>query len=59
MKATKVRWFHPDGEKMPNGVFFQRGGWLAECAEHARRFAAAAKVRAVTLLQWMGTRREK
>lgn len=41
MKATKVRWFHPDGEKMPNGVFFQRGGWLAECAENARRFAAA------------------
>ncbi len=41
MKATKVRWFHPDGEKMPNGVFFQRGGWLAECAENAKRFAAA------------------
>ncbi len=41
MKATKVRWFHPDGEKMPNGVFFQRGSWLAECAENARRFAAA------------------
>ena len=41
MKATKVQWFHPDGEKMPNGVFFQRGGWLAECAENARRFAAA------------------
>lgn len=41
MKATKVRWFYPDGEKMPNGVFFQRGGWLAECAENARRFAVA------------------
>lgn len=41
MKATKVRWFHPDGEKMPNGVFFQRGGWLAECAENAKHFVAA------------------
>lgn len=40
MKVSKVQWFHPDGEKMPNGVFFQRGGWLAECAENARRFAA-------------------
>lgn len=38
MKAKKVRWFHPEGEKMPNGVFFQRGGWLAECRENKKRF---------------------
>ena len=23
---------------MPNGVFFQRGGWLAECRENKKRF---------------------
>lgn len=38
MKAKKVRWFHPEGENMPNGVFFQRGGWLAECRENKKRF---------------------
>lgn len=41
MKVAKVQWFHPDGEKMPNGVYFQRGGWLAECEENTRHFAAA------------------
>ena len=58
MKATKVRWFHPDGEKMPNGVCSRRGGWSAECAENAKHFAAAMKsaIRAVSLLQWMGPR---
>lgn len=38
MKATKVRWFHPEGGRIPNGVYFQRGGWLAECAVNAARF---------------------
>ena len=38
MNVTRVRWFHPDGEKMPNGVFFQRGGWVAECRANAARF---------------------
>lgn len=58
MKATKVQWFHPKGGKMPNGVYFQQGGWSAECAENARRFAAAMKsaIRALSLLQWMGPR---
>jgi hypothetical protein len=38
MKAKQVRWFHPDGGSIPNGVFFQRGGWLAECAANSQRF---------------------
>jgi hypothetical protein len=38
MKAKQVRWFHPDGGSMPNGVFFQRGGWLAACAANSQRF---------------------
>ena len=41
MNVRKVKWFHPKGGKMPNGVFFQRGGWLAECAANAARFKVA------------------
>ena len=43
MKVSKVQWFHPNGEKMPNGVYFQRGGWLAECAANALRFKQGAR----------------
>ena len=43
MKVSKVQWFHPDGEKMPTGVYFQRGGWLAECAANALRFKQGAR----------------
>lgn len=34
----EVKHFHPEGESMPNGVAFQRGGYIQECMENAQAF---------------------
>lgn len=34
----EITYFSPDGKKMPNGVAFQRGGFLHECKENADKF---------------------
>lgn len=34
----EVKHFHPEGVRMPNGVAFQRGGYIQECLENAQAF---------------------
>lgn len=36
MKA--IRYFHPSGKSMPNGSYYQRGGFLYECRQNAQSF---------------------
>ena len=34
----EVEHFHPEGENMPNGVAYQRGGYIKECMENIQAF---------------------
>lgn len=34
----EVRYFHPEGKKMPNGSHYQRGGFIQECKQNANSF---------------------
>lgn len=34
----EIKHFHPEGESMPNGVAFHRGGYLKECMENIQAF---------------------
>jgi len=34
----EIKHFHPEGKSMPNGVAFQRGGYIQECLENAQSF---------------------
>lgn len=34
----EIKWFSESGQKMPNGIGFQRGGFLIECHNNARKF---------------------
>ncbi|MBQ5462933.1 MAG: hypothetical protein IIT53_02645 [Fibrobacter sp.] len=34
----EIEHFHPEGKNMPNGVAFQRGGYINECMENIRAF---------------------
>ena len=34
----EIKNFHPDGESMPNGISFQRGGYIKECIENKNSF---------------------
>ena len=34
----EIKHFHPEGKSMPNGVAFQRGGYIQECLENAQAF---------------------
>ena len=34
----EIKHFHPEGESMPNGVAFQRGGYIKECMENIQAF---------------------
>ncbi|MCX6152596.1 MAG: hypothetical protein NT007_00390 [Candidatus Kapabacteria bacterium] len=34
----KIKYFHPNGKKVPNGVYFQRGGYFFECRKNAQKF---------------------
>lgn len=34
----EIKHFHPEGKSMPNGVAFQRGGYIQECMENAQAF---------------------
>lgn len=33
-----IRYFHPSGKSMPNGIGLQRGGFLKECRDNAAKF---------------------
>lgn len=35
---TKVKYFHPQRQTMPNGSHYQRGGFLQECRENLNSF---------------------
>lgn len=34
----EIKHFHPEGVRMPNGVAFQRGGYMQECLENTQAF---------------------
>lgn len=34
----EVKYFHPSGEKLPNGSHYQKGGFLKECRENINSF---------------------
>ena len=34
----EIKNFHPEGESMPNGSAFQRGGYIEECMNNAKSF---------------------
>ena len=36
MKA--IKYFHPSGKSMPNGIFLQRGGFAVECRNNTNSF---------------------
>ena len=38
-KFREIKHFHPEGKSMPNGVAFQRGGYIKECMENTQAFA--------------------
>ena len=41
----EVKYFSLDGRSLPNGVGFQRGNFLKECADNARNFALSNLLR--------------
>lgn len=34
----EVKCFHPEGKKMPNGSYYQRGGFIQECKQNINSF---------------------
>lgn len=41
---SEVKYFSRDGRDLPNGVGFQRGNFLKECADNANSFVLSEKV---------------
>lgn len=39
-----VKYFHPSGKSMPNGIGFQRGWFLKECRDNANRFVISERI---------------
>ena len=40
----EIKYFSPDGRTMPNGIGFQRGNFIKECADNANSFALTEAV---------------
>ena len=37
-EISKIKYFHPEGKAMPNGISYQRGGFLKECSDNLQKF---------------------
>lgn len=37
-RFREIKQFHPEGKSMPNGVSFQRGGYIKECMDNSQAF---------------------
>ena len=38
IKRHEIKYFHPQGSEMPNGSYYQRGGFLKECMDNKNSF---------------------
>lgn len=51
---NEVKYFHPEGKGMPNGSYYQRGGFLLECKQNTNTFVLDESVYNNDMVQCRG-----